>query len=143
MMTKDIKTMKENMEKGEMTPEDYQKEKEARETEIADIKEQLVPHNDELKKNNVTTVMVRNIPNDYKRSDLEEVLNNNGFEAEYDFAYLPFDFHRNSGLGYAFVNMTSHENAKKIKEALNGYCDWKKHSAKIVEVNWGHPVQGR
>merc|ERR1719401_1486543 len=43
-----IASMKENVDKGDMTQEDYETEKNAREAEINDIEERLVPLNKEL-----------------------------------------------------------------------------------------------
>merc|ERR1740120_413238 len=58
-----------------------------------------------------TTIMLRNIPNDYTRDMLLELLDSEGLASLYDFVYLPSDFKRWQGLGYAFVNMVSHEDA--------------------------------
>merc|ERR1719321_875490 len=54
-----------------------------------------------------TTVMLRNIPNNYTRAKLLELLDKEGFLACYDFIYLPMDFKRNANLGYAFLNLVS------------------------------------
>lgn len=103
-----------------------------------------------LEQVNVTTVMVQNIPNDYSRTNFTDVLDGRGFATLYDFAYVPHDFNRKSksNLGYAFVNATSHDAAKRMKVELTGHGGpenpWKKSSGsgKIVEVKWAHPVQG-
>lgn len=89
-----------------------------------------------------TTVMLRNLPNDYKREDLLELLDEESFEAKYDFVYLPVDFKRWAGLGYAFVNMISHDEAIRAIGKLNGYAKWKKMSHKVLELAWGEPLQG-
>eukprot|EP00913_Durusdinium_trenchii_P034625 g32394.t1 len=52
-----------------------------------------------------TTVMLRNLPNNYTREMFLEMLDSEGFRGSYDFVYLPCDFHRKANLGYAFVNM--------------------------------------
>eukprot|EP00929_Paragymnodinium_shiwhaense_P031164 TRINITY_DN1752_c0_g1_i2.p1 TRINITY_DN1752_c0_g1~~TRINITY_DN1752_c0_g1_i2.p1 ORF type:complete len:497 (-),score=140.09 TRINITY_DN1752_c0_g1_i2:255-1745(-) len=89
-----------------------------------------------------TTVMLRNLPNDYKRDMLLELLDTEGFKGCYDFVYLPTDFRRFAGLGYAFVNMTSNEEAKRIWQHFRGFQKWVVASRKICEVAWGEPLQG-
>ena len=41
-----------------------------------------------------TTVMLRNLPNNYSREMFLEMLDNQGLKGLYDFAYLPCDFYR-------------------------------------------------
>merc|ERR1719277_2420298 len=113
------------------------------EENILEIEDRLLSLNETLRTKGATTVMMRNIPNDYTRTMLTDLLDETGFNKKYDFVYVPHDFHRESGLGYAFVNMVSFKAAQEIKKALSGYSDWKKKSKKVVEVNWGHPVQGK
>merc|ERR1712039_631336 len=60
-----------------------------------------------LQDNARTTIMLRNLPNDYSRQMLLDLLDENGFQSSYDFVYLPMDVKRKVGLGYAFVNMLS------------------------------------
>lgn len=59
-----------------------------------------------------------------------QLLDEQGFLAKYDFVYLPIDFKNSSGLGYAFVNMVSHEDALEVMEKLGGFKDWKVPSQK-------------
>ncbi|KFK32892.1 hypothetical protein AALP_AA6G301400 [Arabis alpina] len=72
-----------------------------------------------------TSVMIRNIPNDFGRSDLLRILDKHCWKvnkeaaaygyyndqeqnpSSYDFFYLPMDFVKRANLGYAFVNFTS------------------------------------
>ena len=51
-----------------------------------------------------TTVMLRNMPNNYSRTMLLELLDAEGFAGQYDFLYLPMDFQSRASLGYAFIN---------------------------------------
>ena len=44
-------------------------------------------------------VMLRNVPNDYTREMLLELLDSQGFAGRYNFAYLPCDFYRDANLG--------------------------------------------
>jgi len=88
-----------------------------------------------------TTVMLRNIPNDYSRSMLLDLLDER-FKRKYNFVYLPIDFKRKAGLGYAFVNLVSNAEAKRFMETFQGFNDWKFSSQKICEATWGNPLQG-
>lgn len=89
-----------------------------------------------------TTLMLRNIPNDYSRDMLLELLDTHGFAARYDFAYLPIDFKRMAGLGYAFVNCVSQADAEEMMANFHGFRHWRFNSAKVCEVVWGEPLQG-
>jgi hypothetical protein len=89
-----------------------------------------------------TTVMLRNLPNDYKRDMLMDILESQGFAGCFDFVYLPFDFKKHAGLGYAFVNLVNHEEADRAMRELTGFRDWKLKSHKVLEVTWSKPLQG-
>jgi len=89
-----------------------------------------------------TTVMLRNLPNDYTRNMLLELLDNEGFEGRYNFVYLPMDFKRMAGLGYAFVNMETPEDAMEAWKHFDGFKQWTLQSMKVCEVAWGEPLQG-
>lgn len=91
----------------------------------------------------MTTVMLRNIPNDYTRAMLLEEMDSLGLRGTYDFVYLPIDFHRKSSLGYAFVNFNRHEDAVLGKERLHGFSEWRVSSQKVCSVCWGEPLQGQ
>ncbi|KAJ8530217.1 hypothetical protein K7X08_037052 [Anisodus acutangulus] len=80
-----------------------------------------------------TTVMIKNIPYDYKREMLMQFLdeyclveNQKATDSKgqhvvsaYDFLYLPMDFKSKSGKGYAFVNFTDHRTVWKFFCAFN------------------------
>jgi len=89
-----------------------------------------------------TTVMLRNIPNNYTREMLLELLDTEGFKCQYDFIYLPMDFSRMAGLGYAFINLISMETAEKVQDHFHGFTGWSLASQKVCEVSWGEPLQG-
>lgn len=92
--------------------------------------------------NTYTTVMFRNLPNDYTRANFLQLLDESGFIGCYDFVYLPIDFTRKAGLGYAFVNMVTPEDAQRAKKDLQGYSNWSVSSQKVLQVTWSTPLQG-
>lgn len=83
-----------------------------------------------------TTFMMRNIPNKYTRMMLQEALAENNFlPRDYDFLYLPIDFHYECNVGYAFINLVSHGRVTEFVQAF----DQKKfkraeNSSKICKV---------
>lgn len=89
-----------------------------------------------------TTVMLRNLPNDYSRNMLVELLDSQGFNQRFDFIYVPIDFEKSSGLGYAFVNFVRHEDAQNAMQTLKDFDDWKVPSRKRLQLSWSLPLQG-
>lgn len=98
--------------------------------------------NDTSKEDKRTTVMMRNIPNNYTRSMLLETIKDAGFEGYYDFIYLPVDFSRGANLGYAFVNMIDAKATTAFWKAFNGFSRWALPTAKVCDVRWSGPHQG-
>merc|ERR1712039_54270 len=76
------------------------------------------------------------------REMLLKLLDKHGFCGLYNFIYLPTDFKRRAGLGYAFVNMATQQAAERMFEVLQGFTAWPYSSAKVLEVAWGEPLQG-
>lgn len=97
-------------------------------------------HSDRM--NEKTTVMLRNIPNNFTRTLFLELLDSAGFSGKYDFVYLPIDFKSQAGLGYAFVNFALHADADHCWRVFEGFTDWGMLSSKVGSVTWGHPLQG-
>jgi len=89
-----------------------------------------------------TTVMLRNMPNNYTRDMLREWVDSMGFAGCYDFAYLPVDFKSQAGLGYAFINFVSSAEAQRCFDNFEGFSEWKVPSEKVCTVTWGSPYQG-
>ncbi|RLM85670.1 protein MEI2-like 6 [Panicum miliaceum] len=93
-----------------------------------------------------TTLMIRNIPNDFRRTSLMQIIDQHcsiendkitsgGVKSEYDFLYLPIDFRTGANKGYAFVNLTTPEAARRLHDHLNGHR-WKVNgSGKTCEVD--------
>jgi len=88
------------------------------------------------------TVMLRNLPNNYSRAMLLELLDSEGFAGQYDFFYLPMDFKSRASLGYAFVNLVSTEQAARFRAHFDGFARWVLPSQKVCSVNWSAPYQG-
>lgn len=89
-----------------------------------------------------TTVMLRNLPNNYSRAMLLELIDCEGFAKQYDFLYLPIDFKFTACLGYCFVNLINHEVADRFKHHFDGFSNWILPSRKVCGVNWSGPHQG-
>jgi len=89
-----------------------------------------------------TTVMWRNLPNNYSRDDLLELLDSQGFAGSYDFFYSPLDFTSNSLMGYAFLNFVSAEEADRFFYHFQGFTQWSLKSDKVCQVTWSQPLQG-
>jgi len=112
----------------------------------ASLRAQLSCETEEKPEGNIgvqyTTVIVRNIPVEYSRQMFLDLLDSRGFAGAYDFVYLPRDFQRSLGLGYAFVNLLSCEDAMRLQDQFNGFCEWKISSQKICQVGPSNRQQG-
>lgn len=91
---------------------------------------------------NETTVMLRNLPNNYTSAMLLKVLDGHGFRGLYDFAYLPMDFQNDVNLGYALVNLLSYADAHRLVFSLKGFSMWSTISDKVCETSFSRPIQG-
>jgi len=91
-----------------------------------------------------TTVMLRNIPGAYSRTELISLLDIKGFCGRYTFVYVPVDFTRNIGLGYALVCMASPLDAEQLLEEFNNLVEWgaPEHGSCPCEASWSEPRQG-
>jgi len=89
-----------------------------------------------------TTVMLRNMPNNYNRKMLLQMMDGEGFAGQYNFVYMPIDFKSRASLGYAFINMVSPEAAQKFWGVFDGYSKWVLPSRKMSKVSWSSPHQG-
>mmetsp|Transcript_88157 Transcript_88157/g.254269 ORF Transcript_88157/g.254269 Transcript_88157/m.254269 type:complete len:256 (+) Transcript_88157:91-858(+) len=89
-----------------------------------------------------TTLMMRNLPNDYTREMLLDLLSEKGFARAYDFVYLPVDFDRGCGLGYAFVNLVDVALVQAFRDAFDGYTNWTVRSSKVCRASWSDRDQG-
>jgi hypothetical protein len=90
----------------------------------------------------LTTVMMRNIPSRCNRKQLLDLIDSHGFVGCYDLIYLPVDFKKWVGLGYAFINFCSTSEAERFRHHFNGFSDWSRQSSKVCEVSWSDALQG-
>mmetsp|Transcript_51050 Transcript_51050/g.94413 ORF Transcript_51050/g.94413 Transcript_51050/m.94413 type:complete len:625 (+) Transcript_51050:95-1969(+) len=90
----------------------------------------------------MTTLMLRNLPEEYSRDMLTELLNAEGFQNLYDFIYVPMSFRSRLSFGYAFVNLVSQEAIELCRQKFTGFTAWKVPSSKICEVSWSNMHQG-
>jgi len=67
-----------------------------------------------------TTIMLRNLPMDLSRNALLRALDDAGFAGRYCFVYLPIDFTRRRGLGYALVSASTEPEAEALLARLDG-----------------------
>lgn len=89
-----------------------------------------------------TSVMMRNIPNNYTLEQLLNLMNQHGFYSLYNFVYLPIDLKRRCNVGYAFINFVDHEGAVAFHRRFTNFCAWeKKSSKKVCVIQWGR-IQG-
>lgn len=89
-----------------------------------------------------TTVMLRPIPASYTRALILEMLDEAGFQGKYDFVYLPMDFTRGIGLGYALVSLLTTSFGEEVIEAFNGFTAWTVPSDAVCMALWSEPRQG-
>ena len=91
----------------------------------------------------ITTLMIRNIPNRYTQQELIAELADLGFAGTFNFLYIPLDKGTMSNVGYAFVNFVTKELASKCIETFQGYR-FKRHrktSGKVAAISAAH-LQG-
>eukprot|EP00930_Biecheleria_cincta_P029756 TRINITY_DN20665_c0_g2_i2.p1 TRINITY_DN20665_c0_g2~~TRINITY_DN20665_c0_g2_i2.p1 ORF type:complete len:510 (-),score=94.08 TRINITY_DN20665_c0_g2_i2:536-2002(-) len=89
-----------------------------------------------------TTVMLRNLPNNYTRAMLLKMLDDEGFAGVYNFLYLPIDFKTQACLGYAFVNLVDPSQVVNFWSKFSGFSNWVLPSKKVCSVGWSGPHQG-
>ncbi|CAJ1344317.1 unnamed protein product [Effrenium voratum] len=68
----------------------------------------------------ITTAMIRNVPNQLNRKQFVERLDQLGFQGLYDFVYVPMDRATRMNVGYAFVNFVRPEIFRLCQSSLQG-----------------------
>jgi len=93
-----------------------------------------------------TTIMLRNIPNQYTREMLCKRLDQTGFKGGFDFLYLPIDRNSERNMGYAFINFRTQQLCTEFSRAfgavLASECLPGFKSSKVCEVRVAD-VQGQ
>jgi len=96
----------------------------------------------------LTTVMLRNIPNKFTETKLLNELTARGFGNSFDFFYLPADWKPSkrqgqkmvANLGYCFINFTTPEEAERFRLEFTG-LKLTENTMKVCEVTYAE-VQG-
>lgn len=89
-----------------------------------------------------TTVMIRNIPTEYKQDELIlEVSEVMGSPQSFDFFYLPWDTQNDCNIGYVFVNFPDPGAAQMAVRAFSSYNFRLHDSKKVGKVSPAH-IQG-
>lgn len=89
-----------------------------------------------------TTVMIRNIPTEYKQDELIlEVSEVMGSPQSFDFFYLPWDTQNDCNIGYVFVNFPDPGAAQMAVRAFSNYNFRLHDSKKVGKVSPAH-IQG-
>jgi RNA recognition motif-containing protein len=83
-----------------------------------------------------TTLMWKNLPNNFTRDELLELMDAQGFAGSYNFFYAPVDFTSGALVGYAFVNFVSLKEANRFIIHFQGFSAWGLRSEKVAEVQW-------
>lgn len=87
-------------------------------------------------------VMIRNLPSQLTRSELIQLLEDEGFFGRFVFVYLPVDFTNQVGLGYATVVMGTAADAQRLKEFFDGHrCRQHQPDAPACEAVWNDNMQ--
>lgn len=92
-----------------------------------------------------TTVVLKNVPCNYRRGDVLDLLDRLGFVGGYRCVYLQVDTTRNgkakSNFGYAFVDFVDGCLAREFFGRAARFTDWKFRSTKVAKVEWSR-LQG-
>eukprot|EP00928_Gymnodinium_smaydae_P029995 TRINITY_DN22427_c0_g1_i2.p1 TRINITY_DN22427_c0_g1~~TRINITY_DN22427_c0_g1_i2.p1 ORF type:complete len:386 (+),score=46.78 TRINITY_DN22427_c0_g1_i2:90-1247(+) len=89
-----------------------------------------------------STIMLRNLPNNYTSTMMMDLLNSKGFACKYDFFYMPIDFDNAAAFGYCFVNLVDPSDADLFWKTFDNFSDWVIPSYKRAILSWSHPYQG-
>lgn len=71
-----------------------------------------------------TTIMIKNVPSDCTTAMVVRLLDEQGFQGQYDFVYAPTDFRSSQAFGYAFANLISPSAAARLRSKLQGFQIW-------------------
>lgn len=99
-----------------------------------------------MEEDQMTTVIVKNIPGSCDRAAFLRALDTHGFKGLYDFVYLRIALDKGNkpkpaSFRYAFVNFVDHTHALHFKERFDGLDPWTKDTAGC-QVSWSKGIQG-
>lgn len=91
---------------------------------------------------NQTTLMFRNLPQQFSRPKLERLLAEEGFGKLYDFIYLPADLGTGSCFGYAFINLLTPQDVERFVDHFQGFDRWPEGDTRRAVVHLSEALQG-
>jgi len=94
---------------------------------------------------NLTTVILKNLPENWKRNELVCLLEKEGFALSFDFVYVPVHFVSNSSFGYASINFHDIAEVQRFRTHFDGFTRWgplAEGCTKVGEVGWSFRLQG-
>jgi len=98
---------------------------------------QKKPAKEKIRVEKRTTVMICHLPFSYTCNTLIDLLDSKGYSTKFDFVYVPINFTAMLGVGYAFVDFTSHDHAKEFMVEFEGFDGWaSSFSKKPCELRW-------
>lgn len=85
---------------------------------------------------------LHDIPEDWTRAVLLEMLDDFGFEQQYTCLYMPVDVKQRQNFGYAFLTMTGQEPVERAAKLLDGKASWAPPSLEALHASWTSPDHG-
>jgi len=89
-----------------------------------------------------TTVIVKDIPEDFTRDTLVALLDGRGFACTFDFVYMPHNFRTQKNFGYIFINFVTVDMAAPFLAHFADFKEWGIPSEKLAKVSYTDKIQG-
>jgi len=89
-----------------------------------------------------TTLLLRNLPDNYTRVMFIDLLEREGFGSAYSFLYVPIDFKTKAPLGYALLDFADPSMLRRFWSVFHGFSRWDAASNQACFVSWSEPNQG-
>jgi hypothetical protein len=83
-----------------------------------------------------TTLMLCNLPSQYSRVMVMDLLESEGFAEHVKFIYVPTNLRQRSNFGYAFVNFDSVWITLQCRDKLQGFNRWSEPNEKEMVIEW-------
>merc|ERR1712032_748670 len=84
------------------------------------------------------TVMLRNLPSNYTRDMVVELLSRTGFKGLFDFVYMPMNLRTLCSFGYVFVDLVTPSVAEDFRQTFQGFV----LESNECDVLWSDEQQG-